>query len=68
MIGPVAAVVAGGFGVVTVVVLVGLVWPELRRLGPLARSPDLAAEHGGEIVGGESVPLEEEPGAIGGQP
>ena len=45
LIGPVAAVVAGGVGVLAVVGAVSATWPELRHLGmlghPPSRSPDL---------------------------
>jgi hypothetical protein len=34
-VGPVAAVVAGGFGTIIVVTAVARAWPELRSLGAL---------------------------------
>ncbi len=36
--GPLISVVAGGIGTVLVVILVALLWPEMRRLGPLRAS------------------------------
>ena len=35
LLGPVGAVVAGGIGTVVVVLLIAVVWPEVRRLGQL---------------------------------
>lgn len=35
-LGPVLAVAGGGVGTILVVILVALLWPEMRRLGPLA--------------------------------
>jgi MFS family permease len=36
LFGPLPAVVGGGVGTILVVIAVALVWPELRRLGPLS--------------------------------
>ena len=38
LIGPVAAVVAGGVGTIVVVVAVALIWPEIRKYGRLDAS------------------------------
>lgn len=38
-LGPVASVVTGGIGTILVVGAVALIWPELRRLGPLMGKP-----------------------------
>jgi hypothetical protein len=35
LLGPIGAVVGGGIGTVLVVLLVALIWPEVRRLGRL---------------------------------
>ena len=35
LLGPIASVVGGGLGTLLVVAVVGLVWPQLGRLGPL---------------------------------
>lgn len=35
LLGPVGAVTVGGVGTILVVVLVAILWPEMRRLGPL---------------------------------
>jgi len=35
LLGPVISVVSGGIGTVLVVIAVALIWPELRRIGPL---------------------------------
>ena len=65
LFGPVVSVVAGGLGVVAVVGVVALIWPEVRRLGRLDDLSDLGdaisgsdASHAGEaafIVGGASA-------------
>jgi hypothetical protein len=41
--GPVASVVGGGIGTMLVVAIVALIWPEVRRLGPLhmAKAPQI---------------------------
>lgn len=36
LFGPVISVVSGGIGTILVVLLVALLWPEMRRLGPLS--------------------------------
>lgn len=36
---PVFAVVTGGIGTILVVILTGLIWPQLRELGPLSEKP-----------------------------
>lgn len=38
LLGPVAAVTVGGVGTILVVVLVAVLWPEMRRLGPLSET------------------------------
>jgi hypothetical protein len=35
LFGPIIAVVGGGIGTILVVAAVGLIWPEMRRLGRL---------------------------------
>jgi MFS family permease len=45
-LGPVASVVSGGVGTILVVASVALIWPELRRLGPLVETPKSVARTG----------------------
>ena len=42
LFGPVASVVGGGIGTIFVVIIVALLWPELRRLGTLAEPNSVA--------------------------
>ncbi len=52
LFGPVIAVAGGGLGTILVVLCVALIWPEIRRLGPLA--PE-----------GQGLPVEQLAGQIG---
>ncbi len=45
LVGPVAAVVAGGVGTIMVVSSVAIAWPELRQLGPLQPEEQPTAEN-----------------------
>jgi hypothetical protein len=35
LFGPIVSVVGGGIGTILVVIAVAMIWPELRRIGPL---------------------------------
>jgi hypothetical protein len=52
LIGPVAAVVTGGFGTLAVVGAVALKWPELGRMGEIEKSVPLPEETP-QVAGGE---------------
>ncbi|WP_376794918.1 MFS transporter [Thermogemmatispora sp.] len=62
LLGPVMAVVGGGLGTILVVLCVALIWPEMRRLGPLAPESQaqpaepLAAQLAGQGSAESTVP------------